>query len=182
MLPETKTKGWPKKKAGWEQHWHPKLFGVPTSCDGMGLTKSPNSWTAHWRSPAGSKPMPVFLQCLGLPTEHPDIWRGLGCCLDIPYPSHTALQAQKSIVGCPGKWTGRSTPWGMGRKAHSTSKCLPSRCTDPPLTKDYSSWTCRSKMQISGSRFYPWVQDLVRTGGICLACVGLWWSSLLRQD
>ena len=120
MLPETK--GWPQKRAGWERQWHQKLFGVPTSCDGMGFSKLPNSWTAHWRSPAGSEPVPVFLQCLGLPTEHLDIWRGLGQSLDIPYLSRTALQAPTSIVDCPGKWTGHST--SLGHKSHSTSKCL----------------------------------------------------------
>ncbi len=56
------------------------------------------------------------------------------------------------------KWSGRST--SLGHKAHSTSKCLPSRCTDPPRTKDHSSWTCSSKKALnsplqSGSQFRP---------------------------
>jgi hypothetical protein len=137
MLPETK--GWPQKRAGWERQWHQKPFGVPTSCDGRVSTKLPNSWTARWRSPADSVPVAAFRRCSDLPTEHLDIWRGLGRSFDIPpYPSRTALQALTSIVDCPRKLSSCST--SPGHKAHSTSKYLPSRCTTPPHNEDHSSW------------------------------------------
>ncbi len=84
-----------------------------------------------------------YLQCLSLPTEHPGIWRGLGWSLDSTYLSHTALQAPTSIIKCPWKLTSHST--SLGHKAHFTSKCFPSKCIDPPHTKDHSFWTCNSE-------------------------------------